>query len=764
VHNFDTFLETQLNKTQRDAVVQKHGAVLVIAGAGSGKTRVITARMAHQIIKQNVGPSQIVALTFTNKAASEMKARLATFIDEGLPLPFVGTFHSYCLKLLRSNPSLVRTPNFTILDSDDQTALIKKILKNAGAEKQMSANQLKFHISSIKNTMRFSPQDIETLQPLVREVHAAYEHEKKTGHMLDFDDILLHTLDLLKDNPGFRSTLQSRISHILVDEYQDTNIVQHHLLKLLAQDGEGTLALDSIAAVGDEDQSIYSWRGAAPQNMIKFQEEFAPVSIIKIEQNYRSVQPILEAANRVIANNTMRHPKQLWSDKQAQDRILSVTCRSDYQEPEIVRAFLAHKPQDLLLRDVAILYRTHAQSRVIEEVFAQNGIPYQIIGGIYFYARKEIKDLLAYLRLIVNPYDRVSFSRIINYPLRGLGQKTQDALLDLWAEQPFFTFIDLCVHAIEHKACGITGKKVTALESFLSIFKDLKKSHTPSSALDTILKKTAYQSYLLEVLEPKEAETKIENVREFIRSTTYFEQASPEKHEAAQSRPPEPKTLEDFLHDIALLQEKIESQDHADDRIQMMSLHAAKGLEFDTVFLVGLEEGIFPSGRALNSFEALEEERRLFYVGMTRAQERLILCHALFRNQYGQFNNQETSRFWDEVPTRLTKQVNLSEFGLRDLSHTMQQWLGGKQQLHRTDAHKPRAFQASDFACKPSRKEPSKKPTSPTGWKKNQIVTHPAFGQGIIIQIEERANDQHFITALFRAGKKKILSTHLELE
>lgn len=667
---FNKFLHDSLNESQRSAVLVKDGALLIIAGAGSGKTRVITSRIAHLVLNENINPHAIVALTFTNKAAGEMKERLMTTFDAHYSLPFIGTFHSYCLQLLRTHASILQFKNFSILDTDDQLDLIKKISKKYAVTKQATPTQLCSQISQYKNSAVLQAEPTAWFSPMVREIYLEYESEKSHAHCLDFDDLIINILRALKTNHEFKKQFQHKIRHILIDEYQDTNVVQHQLLLHMGLTEKKALALDSICAVGDEDQSIYSWRGATVANMFKFQQDFRPVTIIKIEQNFRSVQPILEAANTVISNNRLRNPKNLWSMLKAKNRILALSCQSGDQEAAVIALLLKKLESKKQLDHVAILYRTHFQSRTIEEALIHQAIPYRIIGGIRFYERKEIKDLLAYLRLIINPYDKISLLRIINTPGRGLGQKFEDQLLNAWTSNPFFNFKELITWMIQDQDLGFSASKKLVLQEFLGLFDNLNATMLPSFLLDTILAQTQYIQYLSQAYDVKEAQTKTENVQEFIQAILVFER----KHTAPDNQE---HLFEQFLHEVSLLQEKVE-ENSSRNFVQMMSLHAAKGLEFEFVIIAGLEEGLFPSNKSLNTNDDLEEERRLMYVGMTRAKQRLILCHAKSRFTFGQFVEPLPSRFLQEIPSNLVQVLDLEQVSPFQIQHFFDQWFGAK--------------------------------------------------------------------------------------
>lgn len=806
--NFTTFLEEQLNPSQYKAVTKDKGALLVVAGAGSGKTRVITARIANLILNTQANPRSIVALTFTNKAAGEMKERVSSFVGTEHVLPFVGTFHSYCLSLLRNNASLLPFPSFTIMDADDQKSLLKKIVKQNNLEKFATPSQLTFQISSLKNSMHQETSSVDA-HPILKEIYHAYEAEKVASRCFDFDDLILEVLKLFKQNKEFKKNYQERIKHVLVDEYQDTSDVQHQLLKEMCLTPERKLNMDSVCAVGDEDQSIYSWRGATVANMLKFQHDFKPVTTIKIEQNYRSVKPILDAANSLIENNKLRNPKKLWSDRKASNRILLLSCRSGEQEAETIAHYLAHLPADKKRSDIAILYRTHFQSRVVEEALIYHSIAYKIVGGIRFYERKEIKDVLAYLRLMVNSFDKISLLRVINCPARGLGQKFEMLMLNVWTQNPFLNFRELLHQLCDNEEYAMPAKKKMNIKIFLSIFDSISGQESPSTLVKHILEKTDYLNYIRTSYDSKEAETKIDNVQELAQSITLYEQ----KH--LEQNPDSSPSLDTFLHEVSLLQEKTTDADDQNEQVQMMTLHAAKGLEFDTVIITGLEEGLLPSSRSLNLPEDLEEERRLFYVGITRAKERLILLHASYRNTYGQIVDQAQSRFASEITENLMKPVNIEDMHSSQRQQILANWLGHKivpsqlktaqsftaPQKHYskpfTPPKKSRPSGYSGSAGKaPSRGAPGRSTNRSNGrvplhkaaqsqsnrrawgvqsqesstaisnglWKKNDRVRHKTFGIGIVTTVEKAHDKEFYITAIFKTGKKKILSSFLQKE
>ncbi len=731
---FDEFFSKQLNAAQQQAVVHKKGPLLVIAGAGSGKTRVITARIINLLITQEIDPRNIIALTFTNKAAGEMKERINQFVPDGIK-PFIGTFHSYCLQLLKTNAHYLEHPQFTILDADDQQQLLSGIIKRSGLEKRISAKNLSYQLSILKNSLSDNNASVEADQ-LILQLLQEYEREKKVSKCFDFDDLLLEVLALFNKYAEFKEQHQQTVRHILVDEYQDTNATQHALLKSMSKDNK-SLAIDSLCAVGDEDQSIYSWRGATVTNMLNFKKDFPKTKLIKIEQNYRSAEPILQVANHVIKQNKQRNPKTLWSEKKAVDRVRILQCMSGYQEGQAVGQLA--KALQSTKQEIAVLYRAHYQSRTLEEAFIRHSIPYKIIGGIQFYARKEIKDMLAYLRLITNPFDRISFFRVINCPLRGFGDKFQEAFYQAWDKQPFHTFTDCAQNLIQENQ--VTGTKKTALESFLKLFTGRTPFDNPRTTLQDLITATQYNLYLQHTFDKQEAETKIENVKELIRATGHFEQTGI-------------TTIEQFLQEVALMQEKAATPEEDKKEIKLMTLHAAKGLEFDTVVLSGLEEGIFPSQRSSLDPESIEEERRLFYVGITRAKERLLLTHARYRYTFGSMTDQLSSRFLTEVPEKFASKHEATYWNDAQLQLFFADWLGTKK--------KSNVLTFGSARVAPFKSESAQlKPSSEIEWKKNQPVQHKKFGLGIIKKIEKQGENT-FITAHFKVGTKKIKSSFLE--
>lgn len=739
-HNFAAFLQTQLNPEQLKAVMHPQGSLLVVAGAGSGKTRVITARITNLILNGNTMPSAIIALTFTNKAAQEMQERMAHFLGNDMVLPFIGTFHSYCLRFLKTHSQFLATPFISVLDEDDQHTILNGIIKRAGLNKKISAKQVAYQISRLKNQSISPEEEVATqCNRLLQDIFQQYEHEKQLSKSLDFDDLLLHTVKLLKSNPGLLANLQQKIAHVLVDEYQDTNAVQHELLRCLAQKNNNELAISSVCVVGDEDQSIYSWRGATVANILNYTRDFPGTTTIKIEQNYRSAQSILNVANVVIKNNRRRNPKNLWSTRAGINRVGIFACTSEYQEADAVVTLLK-KIQGLATNQVhAVLYRAHYQSRAIEEALLKASISYAIIGGIRFYERKEIKDLIAYLRLVANPSDRTACARVINCPNRGLGDALQEQFFDRWTNEPFLNVYEIANLLISEN--DLTAKKNLGLTQFVNICKQISPDELPSTALKIIIEQTAYKTYLTETFESTEAESKIENIKELMQAAYYFESEGK-------------KTIGDFLDTIALLQEKInKEQKNKSIPVVLMTLHAAKGLEFDTVALVGLNEELFPSARSQQEEDGLEEERRLFYVGITRAKEHLLLTHTRYRHQYGQIVESMPSRFVREIPNDLISSYDITYANNAQIAGICTEWLNQEKKLTQPCITKP------SNTCAQATTE--KKIHDIDLWKKNQPVHHPTFGNGLVHDIELKPDGTTYITAQFKCGTKKIAAAFL---
>lgn len=759
-----SFINTNLNHEQQQAVTPNHGAFLVIAGAGSGKTRVITTRIINLILEHGVEPSSIIALTFTNKAAQEMQHRIAKFLPNLRTKPHIATFHAYCLKLLKQHAYLQSKPAFTILDAQDAQKLLQNITKERGVDRLFNAKQLLPMFSTIKMHDILGTElplwNMHNMQQFM-ELYNAYQQQKNVSNYVDFDDLLYKTYELFKNHEGFKERHLQNHRHVLIDEYQDTNVIQHELLKQMSLHNK-QFAIDSICAVGDEDQSIYSWRGATIQNILDFHHDYPSTKKIKLEQNYRSTQQILDIANSVIKNNVNRNHKQLWSASTKKHTPLVLECLSDLQEASIIVQLIAQLSQKESRASIAILYRTHYQSRIIEEALIKESIPYKIIGGIQFYERKEIKDLLAYLRLVINPFDRISFFRVVNCPLRGLGEKFEELFASTWMQNPLSSFQEIAQELLQQNM--LPAKQAASLKSFVDLFTSELPEKTVTEIMQHFVTKTAYHQYLQDSYEKQEAQEKIENIAEFIRAAQYFDQNS----KAGVSQ---------FLDEIALMQEQMKKDDDSTERVHMMTLHAAKGLEFNNVIISGLEEGILPSNQSVAQ-ENTEEERRLFYVGITRAQEKLLITTSKYRNVFGKLDQQRPSRFLQEIPANLIVYQAASHWSRSGFQTFLQNWLEQKQ-LKSNHTPAPTAKSTTSFFSRniATPKSSSSKPlvstnTAPTTSstsnainspiKRLQPVEHPTFGFGIAHDVQQKG-DKFIITVQFtKHGSKKIDSNFLK--
>jgi len=750
--NFDNFFQTELNEQQQKAVTHTHGPLLVIAGAGSGKTRVITARIAYLILKQQVTPSSILALTFTNKAAQEMRERINTFLGDtpcsGL---FLGTFHAYCLRLLKEYGSLLNLAQFSIIDSADQEALFKKILGTGNT--RMTPKQALATISTLRNTNTLA-LSLEN-DFFLRDLYHRYETEKKLSNYLDFDDLLFYGIKLFEQN-NFKKIFRQRVRHILVDEYQDTNYAQHTLLKHMAIDNNACI-IDSLCIVGDEDQAIYSWRGATIENIIQFNREITSTTCITIEQNYRSTKQILDTANHIITHNTNRHPKQLWSNKKEKNCVLQVSYPSDQHEAASTAQAITIARRNKKYQHIAVLYRAHFQSRVLEEALIRESITYKIIGGTQFYERKEIKDIIAYLRLVVNPYDRLAFIRAINCPPRALGQKFLELFLDCWEQNPLSTYCE--IRELLVKNSPLKPQYRTSLDNFCALLHEFTAQTNATEALKRIIEKIGYLEHLRNTCEAAETLERTQNIKELINAAHYHAQQSKD-------------TIMLFLQEVALLQETQKNESN-NDPVQLMTLHAAKGLEFSVVFITGLEDGLFPSTKSFENDSNLEEERRLLYVGITRARNKAILSWAENRFIFGATNYQEASRFLKELP-RNTPYEQFIDYGQYRFSQTWHDFFAVPRTstvqifpAKKMHTNRDRLRTPARFAGQQTNKQEKTSPRSLTlksaprqtaEWRLYQTVTHATFGAGIIQAIEEKA-DKTILTIRFQKGIKRIAST-----
>ncbi len=736
-----------LNPAQQEAVAHGDGPVLVLAGAGSGKTRVITHRIAWLVSERREDPRRIVAVTFTNKAAAEMRGRIRALLGGEAEGMWVGTFHALGLRLLRRDGARVGlSPGFNVYDADDQLVLVKRILKELGADDAAGgARAVLSRISRAKNAME-SPSSLakRAFSPdakLVAQAYALYEEGLEKANAVDFDDLLLKALDLLdpERNPETLEKYASRCRHLLVDEYQDTNRPQYLLVRALSS------RHGNIFVVGDEDQSIYKFRGAEIRNILDFERDHPGARTIQLEQNYRSTGTILDVAGAVIAHNTARKGKRLWTENARGEAVELFRAPDDRAEAtwiaRRIREWAGCRPYE----DVAVLYRTNAQSRQLEEAFRRDKIPYQVVGSVQFYERKEVKDVLAYLKLLANPADDVAFRRIVNTPARGIGEGTLRVVDDVARTHGIPSL------AAARRVSGeglIPSRSARMLQAFIDLVDELSAlaSEEPAAlVLEAVLERTKFEVHL-EKSHPGEAQDRIENVRALVSAAVEYERES------------ENAGLQGFLDRSALVSDADEVG--ARPGVTLMTIHCAKGLEFPAVFLAGLEENLFPHARSAASPDDLEEERRLCYVAMTRARERLFLSHAYSRLQQGVPMSNEPSRFLDEVPAELVVEVG-----------GFPRTLGGGRTMVREPSPDAWGSSAVRAASRPAygaaplglTAGPSG-PPPPDGLAVGATVEHPMFGAGRILDREGDGKGLKLTIHFVGYGKKRILPAYTRLE
>jgi DNA helicase-2/ATP-dependent DNA helicase PcrA len=706
-----------LNEQQREAVLHRDGPLLVLAGAGSGKTRVIAHRVAHLLASGQAGPREIIAVTFTNKAAAEMRERIGSLVGADLEHLQVRTFHSLCLRILRREAAALGFPtSFVIYDDADQQSLIRDLLRShPGAKETWSPKQIASRISSAKN-MGVSPAEYAETNhsssgTLLAAVYQEYQSRLRTAHAMDFDDLILKTLELFRDHTAIAGRYADRCRHLLVDEYQDTNRPQHLLVRNL------TRQWGNVCVVGDEDQSIYSFRGADIGNILKFEEDYPGTRIIKLERNYRSTRKILEAASSVVANNSERLGKTLWTEGDAGEGLDWFRAPSEWEEAvwvvQRIREWQRHHPKD----ETAILYRTNSQSRPLEEALNREAIPYRIVGGIRFYERKEVKDLLSYLRLLIDPEDDVGFDRILNVPARDIGPAARMGLEEVRQRHqlPLTAALRRC---LEEKS--LPDRSLRALGKFQALLEGLRADYRSAhlaEALSNIIDRTGYIEHLHSAYPEAEAEDRIQNVDELLSAVSEFD------------------GIEDglglFLDQTSLIGET--DVQVGTGRVVLMTIHSAKGLEFPTVLLVGLEEGMLPHGRSLDSSNGIEEERRLFYVGITRAGRRVAFTHAATRRVRGVPERRQPSRFLAEIPHHL----------LLDRSVPARE-----------------IFASREDPTTPFDQETE---TGGSPFSLGQRVHHPTLGVGTIIGIEGSGENLKLTISFPGSRAKKILPRYTRL-
>ena len=731
-----------LNKEQRQAVDTLDGPLLILAGAGSGKTRALTYRIAN-LVDHGVSPWNILALTFTNKAAREMRERTEALLGGSVKDMWVATFHSCCTRILRSDiDKLGRDRNFVIYDDDDQTSLIAAIMKRLGVnDKDITKRQIKEHISEAKNKSTEPEKflmDNPYLDESVLKVFREYQRSLKEYNALDFDDLLGKTLELFQSCPEVLQKYRSKFRYILVDEYQDTNVMQYHIVELLAREH------GNICVVGDDDQSIYGWRGADIRNILDFEKDFPGAKVIRLEQNYRSTSNILDAANAVIENNQGRKSKKLWTDNGRGDRIETFTADSERDEAHFVcRKIMEGVRNGMNYGDFAVLYRMNAQSRIPETTMVNYGIPNKVYGGQRFYERKEIKDIMAYLRLIYNPFDDIALKRIINVPKRSIGDASIAELARV-AEQEGKSMLvaALTSENIDPRAM----KKIKPFADTMGEFIALSRTMPLSEFTWGMIRALEYETYLKAEDKRGEVESRMDNLRELIGNIKEIEKDLSEGEDA----------LRAFLENVSLVSD-IDSMNDGNGAVALMTLHSAKGLEFPVVFMIGMEENIFPTSRARNdmSNHAMEEERRLCYVGMTRAKQKLYLINARQRNIFGNESYNRKSRFIEEIPAELT--VSDNPVKQPDAREQAEHTRGQRKNFHRyaMDTH------ALGDGTRDVR--PAATPVSKT-FEKYQKVQHDKFGVGTVMEISGSGSSMLVSIDFGAAGVKRFAAAYAPIK
>lgn len=723
-------LVKNMNAEQSEAVRTTEGPLLIMAGAGSGKTRVLTHRIAYLLDEKDVSPYNILAITFTNKAAKEMKARVEQLVGEEAQVIWMSTFHSMCVRILRRDADRIGIErNFTIIDPTDQKSVIKDVLKNENIDsKRFEPRMFIGAISNLKNELK-TPEDAQKEandyhSQMVATVYKGYQRQLSRNEALDFDDLIMTTINLFERVPEALEYYQNKFQYIHVDEYQDTNKAQYTLIKLLAN------KFKNLCVVGDSDQSIYGWRGADIQNILSFEEDYPDAKTIFLEQNYRSTKTILNAANEVIKNNTERKPKGLWTANTGGDKINYYEATTERDEAEyVVREIMKHQRNGKKYSDMAILYRTNAQSRVLEETFMKSNIPYTMVGGQKFYDRKEIKDLLSYLRVIANSNDDISLQRIIKVPKRGVGPSSVEKI-QTYAVQNNISMFDALG---EVDFIGLSKKVTQECIAFYEMIQNLIKEQEfleISEIVEEVLVKSGYRD-MLDREQTLESRSRLENLDEFMSVPKDYEE----------NTPLEEQSLINFLTDLSLVADIDEAD--TESGVTLMTMHSAKGLEFPIVFIMGMEESLFPHIRAIKSDDdhEMEEERRICYVAITRAEETLYITNATTRMLFGRSQSNMPSRFLKEIPEDLME------------SHS-----GSKRQ---TIQPKAKPTQKRGFS---KRTTSSKKQVTSSDWKVGDKVTHKAWGEGMVSNVNEK-NGSVELDIIFKSeGPKRLLAQFAPIE
>jgi ATP-dependent DNA helicase UvrD/PcrA len=752
---------SKLNPEQREAVLHREGPLLILAGAGSGKTRVITFRIAYLIGDGHAEPDQVLAVTFTNKAAGEMRERVEALIGEDCNGIWLSTFHALCARLLRREaPKIGLSRDFVIYDSSDQVAVVKQALRELNVDDKFVPPRMALaRISQAKNRME-GPDALRGTYNIrdeqIAKVYERYLGALRDSNALDFDDLLLKTVELFESSQQVREFYARKFRYVMVDEYQDTNRPQYLLIRRLAE------VHRNLAVVGDPDQSIYKWRGADLKNILDFEHDFPEARVVRLEQNYRSTQVILDAASAVIRQNRNRKDKRLWTDRKGGARVVYFRGGDELEEAD----FIVRTIKDARTADVdsmmAVLYRTNAQSRAIEDSLMREAIPYKIIGGVRFYERKEIKDALAFLKLIINPHDDVSLRRVINVPARGIGKGVMDSLQAIDPDAVRAGAPPLLAAGLQEISSArslwarlvygvdegmLASRAVASLRAFRDLVVNLSEvaRHEPVSiALGKTLDQTGYLKALRDE-NSEEANERLENLMELVSAAREYE-----------LREPEP-SLGGFVDRLSLLSEADEESGTRDARVWLMTMHAAKGLEFPLVVIAGLEEGLFPHSRSSDDEEEIEEERRLCYVGMTRAQSQLVLTSAARRRVFGEYQSTEPSRFLDEIPPELVERIAPSHASPYPGSFTHSHY------EFRTNPY-GRKGRGGRFRETGATYAYEQEDQSATGVRPGMRVRHPQFGIGNVVDVEEHGDDLKITVRFNTVGVKKLLARYAKLE
>ncbi|MGS7302324.1 DNA helicase PcrA [Enterococcus faecium] len=732
-----------MNPRQKEAVLHTDGPLLLMAGAGSGKTRVLTHRIAYLIEEKEVNPWNILAITFTNKAAKEMKERVNAILASGGEDVWVSTFHSMCVRILRRDVDFIGyNRNYTIIDSSEQLTLMKRILKELNIDpKKYDPRSILGTISQAKNSLQ-TPQDFAKMQgsyyeEIAAKCYAAYQKELQYNQCMDFDDLIMNTIRLFEEHPDSLTYYQNKFHYIHVDEYQDTNHAQYTLVNLLAG------RFRNLCVVGDADQSIYGWRGADMQNILDFEKDYPDAAVILLEQNYRSTKNILSAANQVIENNSNRKPKNLWTENKEGNKI--TYYRADNERDET--RFIVDRMQEEIRSnhrnygDFAILYRTNAQSRVMEETLLKANIPYKMVGGHKFYDRKEIKDILAYLNVLANPQDSISFERIVNSPKRGIGPGSIEKLRS-FASLHEWPLLEAAQNVDLANIGGKAGQQLGAFGEMIQEVTQMIPYLTVTELTKEVLDRSGYLEDL-KIQNTLEAQARIENLEEFLTVTQEFDKQFEQQNEEDADAPEEKLTV--FLNDLALVSD-IDNLEEDASQVTLMTLHAAKGLEFPVVFLIGLEEGVFPLSRALMEESELEEERRLAYVGITRAEEALYLTNAFSRTLYGRTQYNRPSRFVEEIDQEL-----LEIEGMRPTPKKTPVF--AKKTAY--------SYKQPETAVVPSKSATGGENNS---WKPGDKVKHKKWGLGTVVRVSGTSKDLELDVAFPSQGVKRLLAAFAPIE